>query len=81
MTHCWFTEVTHDSVQHLEANIQDDAAKDKRWTQEKQVSAVIAYGNCASVCVSVRKWLKYMRICFQWVLKTIRNLNRLQMKA
>lgn len=43
MTHCWFTEVTHDSVQHLESNIQDDAPKDTRWTQEKQVSAVIAY--------------------------------------
>lgn len=44
MTHCRFSGVAHDSVQHLETNIQDDAPKVKRWTQEKQVSAVIAYG-------------------------------------
>lgn len=43
-SHIWLRGVTHDWVQHLETNIQYIAPKDKRWTQEKQVSAVIAYG-------------------------------------
>lgn len=44
LTDCWLSGVTHDSAQHLETNIQYIAPKDKRWTEEKQVSAVIAYG-------------------------------------
>lgn len=43
-TQSWIGGVAHDLVQHLETNIQYNAPKDKRWTQEKQVSAVIAYG-------------------------------------